>query len=203
MTEIGSISKDDGRSRNSHRLSADEREADDLPELSPDFNNFGFRRALATFVTGITVVGIRIIADGAPRLVGLTVSSFNSVSLEPPLVLWSMKRTNPNIDGVARATHFTVNVLTNAQERLCTHFAQPLADRFDGIAHKISPHGAPYLEQSAAVFECGLEQVIDGGDHLIFLGRVLRILHRGGVPLLYRDGRRVELTGAAIKSEAP
>lgn len=144
-----------------------------------------FRRALGRFATGVTVVTTRT-ADG--KLEGLTANSFSSVSLDPPLVLWSLRRQAPSLSSFTAAGHFAVNVLGTHQKHLCRHFATPHADKFDAVPHRIGDHGAPLIEHAIARFECRTEQVIEAGDHLIFLGRVLRATHRDGEPLIFATG---------------
>jgi flavin reductase (DIM6/NTAB) family NADH-FMN oxidoreductase RutF len=146
------------------------------------------RRALGSFVTGVTVVTARCEAGGRPTLVGLTVNSFSSVSLDPPLVLWSMKRSNPNLRLMQRASHYAVNVLAQAQADLCRHFAQPRPDRFAEVSYDEGLGGAPLLPASAASFECRQHAQVDGGDHVIFIGRVERFRRAEAEPLIFYDG---------------
>ncbi|MBS7541887.1 flavin reductase family protein [Ancylobacter oerskovii] len=156
-----------------------------------------FRRALGRFATGVTIVTTRT-ADG--KLEGLTANSFSSVSLDPPLVLWSLRKQAPSLASFTSAGHFAVNVLGTHQKHLCRHFATPHADKFGSVAHRIGDHGAPLIEDTIARFECRTEQVIEAGDHLIFLGRVLRAAHRDGEPLIYATGA---LCGPALLPADP
>ncbi len=144
-----------------------------------------FRRALGRFATGVTVITTR---TPQGKLEGLTANSFASVSLDPPLVLWSLRREAPSLSSFTEAGHFAVNVLGTHQAHLCRHFATPHPDKFGEVAHAIGAHGSPLIEDAIARFECRTEQVVEAGDHLIFIGRVLRAAHRDGEPLVYATG---------------
>lgn len=145
-----------------------------------------FRRALGRFVTGVTVVTTRD-ADGRP--VGLTANSFSSVSLDPPLVLWSLSRRSANLAVFEAAGHFAVNVLAADQTALSERFARPSHDRFAGVDWTEGVGGAPVVAGCAATFECRTESRHEGGDHVIFLGRVERFDHAERVPLAFHGGR--------------
>lgn len=144
-----------------------------------------FRRALGRFATGVTVVTTR---TPAGKLEGLTVNSFSSVSLDPPLVLWSLQRRAPSLPGFVEAGRFAVNVLATHQKRLCRHFSTPREDKFADVEYRLGANGCPLLEGAIARFECRTENVIEAGDHLIFLGRVERAMHRDGEPLIFSTG---------------
>ncbi len=150
------------------------------------FDPHALRRALGNFATGITIVTAQA-ADGSK--IGLTVNSFNSVSLQPPLILWSLdKRSASSLEVLRGSGHFAVNVLAADQIALSNHFARPQEDKFAGIAFSEGPGRAPLLEGCAARFHCALEQEIDAGDHWILLGRVLAFDDFGRAPLLYHQG---------------
>ncbi len=151
-------------------------------DLAPDL----LRRAMGRFATGITVVTTQG-ADG--KLEGVTANSFSTVSLDPPLVLWSLARTARSFSSFADTQHFAVNVLGAGQVDLSRHFAAPNVDKLYGIDHQLGYGGCPVLTGVLAHFECRRESVIDGGDHVIFIGRVLRASYRDGEPLLYASGR--------------
>jgi flavin reductase (DIM6/NTAB) family NADH-FMN oxidoreductase RutF len=144
------------------------------------------RHALGRFATGVTVVTTRH-PDG--KLEGLTANSFSSVSLDPPLVLWSLQRGAPSLASFAAAGRFAVNVLGAHQCDLSRHFSVPSADKFATVAHEPGLGGCPVLRDSLAAFECRLHDTIAGGDHLIFIGRVERARHRDGEPLIFSAGR--------------
>jgi flavin reductase (DIM6/NTAB) family NADH-FMN oxidoreductase RutF len=144
------------------------------------------RDALARFATGVAIVTTRA-PDGRYR--GVTANSFASVSLDPPLVLWSLRRNAPSLRSFADSGHFAVNVLSADQVGLSRHFARPHEDKFSGVAFVPGFGGCPVIEGALAVFECEAAQQMDGGDHLMFLGRLLRASHRHGEPLIFSAGR--------------
>ncbi|MBL8484377.1 MAG: flavin reductase family protein [Rhodocyclaceae bacterium] len=149
-----------------------------------------FRQALGCFATGITVVTAR---DGAGLPVGLTANSFNSVSLDPPLVLWSLSLYSNKLAVFQNCSHWTVNVLAADQQGLSQRFAQSESDRFAGLAYSDGLGGAPRLDGCCAYFECRNETHYAGGDHLIFLGEVERFERHDRPPLLYFGGRYRQL----------
>lgn len=144
------------------------------------------RSALGRFATGITVVTTRT-PEGKTE--GLTVNSFSSLSLDPPMVLWSLRRAAPCLSSFTRSGHFAVNILAEAQGHLSRHFSTPAADKFLDVGHEAGLGGCPILPDSLAHFECRTEQQIEAGDHVIFIGRVERFLYRDGDPLIYSAGR--------------
>lgn len=154
---------------------------------APAFDTRAFRNALGGFATGVTVV-TAMAADGTP--VGLTVSSFNSVSLDPPLVLWSLTADSPSKEVFANASHFAVNVLAADQEDISNRFASRIEDKFDGVVWQPGQGGAPVLEGLCASFECAAHACHPGGDHLIFIGRVERYAQDSSrAPLVFQGGR--------------
>ena len=146
-----------------------------------------FRDALGMFATGVTIVTARA-ADGS--LVGLTANSFNSVSLSPPLVLWSLSRAAGSMATFAGGSHYAINVLGADQRDLAERFATRHVDRWSGVRHTEGVGGAPLLDGAVAVFECFNRSQYEEGDHVIFVGEVERCQHRAGAsPLLYHGGR--------------
>lgn len=146
-----------------------------------------FRDALGCFATGIAVATARP-ADGRP--VGMTINSFASVSLDPPLVLWSIARTATGFAAFRDAGNFAINVLREEQRAVSARFAGQADDRWEGIAVERWTTGAPVIAGSLAVVECATEAIHEGGDHLILVGRVLRLASdRSGRPLVYFGGR--------------
>jgi flavin reductase (DIM6/NTAB) family NADH-FMN oxidoreductase RutF len=143
------------------------------------------RHALGRFATGVTVITT---ACPSGKLIGLTANSFSSVSLDPPLVLWSLRRNAASLASFTGSKHFAVNVLAADQEHVSNHFAKSSTDKFVEIPHSIGLGGCPVLPGTLASFECRLESEIEGGDHVIFLGRVLRASYRDGVPLIFAGG---------------
>lgn len=150
------------------------------------FDSADYRRALARFATGVAVITT---ADGEGRRAGVTVNSFTSVSLEPPLVLWCLGRHSSACAQFAGASHFAVNVLAREQSGLSRQFAAKNCDRFAGVDWHPGPHGSPLLSASLASFECAVAGCHEAGDHLIFLGRVLHYRRREGDPLVFHTGR--------------
>jgi flavin reductase (DIM6/NTAB) family NADH-FMN oxidoreductase RutF len=145
-----------------------------------------FRRALGQFATGVTVVTART-PDG--RKAGVTVNSFSSVSLDPPLVLWSLSRQAPSFSDFVHATHFAVNVLASNQHHLSRQFSTPLADKFSGVEFEEGLGGVPLLSGVNAHFICRNVRQYDGGDHMIFLGEVEDYKYTDGEPLVFHSGR--------------
>lgn len=153
--------------------------------MATPFDSRAFRRALGNFATGVTVITA---SDAAGRKVGVTANSFNSVSLDPPLVLWSIDKRSRSHAVFEAAGHFAVNVLAVDQVELSNTFARPGDDRFAGIEHESGEGGAPLLPGCSARFRCEKFQQIDGGDHWILIGRVLAFDDLGRSPLLYHQG---------------
>ncbi len=139
------------------------------------------------FATGVTIVTARS-ADGT--LVGLTANSFNSVSLTPPLVLWSLSHTSSSMPAFTDGTHYAIHVLAAEQKALAMQFAQRGADRWAGVEFTEGVSGAPVIAGTAAVFECFSRSRYIEGDHTIFIGEVEACAHRADArPLLYHGGR--------------
>lgn len=127
------------------------------------------RDALGRFVTGVTVVTSR---TKTGKACGVTVNSFASLSLDPPLVLWSLSLTSSSHPAFDEATHFVVHVLADGQEGIARQFARSGIDRFAGLEFDVGPEGIPVLPGVAARFECRTLYRYWGGDHVIFVGRV-------------------------------
>jgi len=145
-----------------------------------------FRRALGNFATGITVVTAQ---SATGERIGLTVNSFNSVSLDPPLVLWSLdKRSADSMAVIRSAGHFAINVLAADQLDLSNQFARPQRDKFTDVEFSEGIGHLPLLDNSAACFQCKLHREIEAGDHWILLGQVLAFDDFGRAPLLYHQG---------------
>ena len=146
------------------------------------------RHALGRFATGVCVVTTRT-DDG--QCAGLTVNSFSSVSLEPPLVAWCLGRKAPSLDAFSRAEHFAVHVMAADQHALAMHFAKPAQDKFADVRDGFEPGlgNVPVLKSALACFECRKASVVDGGDHLIFIGRVEQFTYSDRPPLLFHAGR--------------
>ena len=151
-----------------------------------DSNPRDICKALGLFATGVTIVTTRI---GANEPIGLTCNSFSSVSLSPPLVLWSLSLRSPNLPNFLQAKHFAVNVLAHDQTPLAQRFAQAISDKFEGIRHVPGAYGTPLIEQVTAQFECLTEARHYSGDHVIFIGKVLQYRFSERAPLVYFRGR--------------
>jgi len=119
----------------------------------------------------------------------MTINSFSSVSLDPPLILWSIADDAYSYDAFIDAEYFAVNVLTTEQAPLSERFATRAIDKFDGLACRTGLHGVPILPEYAARFECSTEYRYDGGDHKIIVGRVLRLEERETDPLILYRGQ--------------
>ncbi|MFN3617408.1 MAG: flavin reductase family protein [Aquabacterium sp.] len=160
--------------------------SDATPAAAP-FSPEDFRAALGQFTTGVTIVTAR---DPDGRLIGLTANSFNSVSLSPPLVLWSLARQSSSMPGFLAASHYAINVLAADQRVLAERFARKGIDRFEGTPWRPGLTGAPVIEGAVAVFECSHRSQHDEGDHLIFVGQVEHCRRRlGAAPLVFHGGR--------------
>jgi flavin reductase (DIM6/NTAB) family NADH-FMN oxidoreductase RutF len=154
---------------------------------TPDFSAQEFRASLGMFATGVTIVTARS-AEG--QLVGLTANSFNSVSLAPPLVLWSLARAAGSMAAFSNGMHYAINVLAADQQALAETFAARGVDRWAGVKFTQGVSGAPLLDGAAATFECFNRSQYSEGDHVIFVGEVERCRHRADAsPLLYHGGR--------------
>ncbi|MBT8765438.1 p-hydroxyphenylacetate 3-hydroxylase reductase component [Metapseudomonas boanensis] len=156
-----------------------------MTAVEPSFDSRAFRRALGNFATGVTVVTA---ATPAGAKAGVTANSFNSVSLEPPLVLWSIDKRSSSLEVFEQASHFAVNILAADQIDLSNQFARPREDKFDGIIYEKGVGGAPLFADCAARFQCEMHQQVDGGDHWILIGKVVAFDDFGRSPLLYHQG---------------
>ncbi len=143
------------------------------------------RNALGRFTTGVTIITCR---DAAGRPFGLTANSFSALSLDPPLVLWSLRHVSPNMQAFETAAHFAVNVLAEAQVELSRRFASSAEDRFSQGAWARGDHGAPVLAGCAAVFECQTLSHQVAGDHRLFIGHVLACSEWPLPPLVFQAG---------------
>lgn len=145
-----------------------------------------FRTALGAFATGVTIVTTR---DAAGHDVGLTVNSFNSVSLNPPMVLWSLARTALSLPAFMEAEHFAVHILAADQEPLSNLFARKGADKFSGLDISRGHGDVPLLDGCSARFQCRTAFRHEGGDHEIFVGEVVTFEHFDRPPLVFQGGR--------------
>jgi len=153
----------------------------------PAFSTDEFRAALGMFATGVTIVTARA---GNGTLVGLTANSFNTVSLKPPLVLWSLARSAASMAALRTGSHYAINILAASQKHLAERFAMKNVDRWADVEFAEGVGGAPVLAGAAASFECFNRSRYDEGDHVIFVGEVERCTHAPNAsPLLFHGGR--------------
>ncbi len=145
-----------------------------------------FRNALGNFATGVTVITTKDPATG--QFVGVTANSFNSVSLEPPLVLWSIARTARSLQAFSGAEYFAVNVLSADQVSVSNHFASKVEDKFAELDYELGCGDSPLLAGCAARFQCRKAFEYDGGDHIILVGEVVGFDDSGRAGLLYHRG---------------
>lgn len=155
--------------------------------VPPNFSSSHFRTALGCFATGVTIVTARA-QDGS--LIGLTANSFNSVSLDPPLVLWSLSGMAASLEAFRAGSHYAIHVLAASQHDLAQRFSTRGSDRFAGLEVSLSANGVPLIAGCLAVFECFNRSRYEEGDHVIFVGEVERCACSMDLPpLLFHAGR--------------
>lgn len=153
--------------------------------LIPDATHArAFRAALGCFATGVTVVTIA----GDPVPMGFTANSFTSLSMDPPLVLWSPAKRSSRFAHFAGARHFAVHILAEGQGDMIKRFIRGGLG-FDGMSYHHNAEGVPLIPQVLARFDCAQYATHDGGDHLIIVGRVLRFMRAEGAPLVFTQGQ--------------
>ncbi len=145
-----------------------------------------FRRSLAKFATGVTVVTC---VDETGKPCGITANSFSPVSLEPRLILWNIAKVSNSLRAFLDAEYFAVNVLSNEQQQLSIHFAQSDHTQFDTVDICRSEENIPLFPDTLACFICRKYQVHDCGDHYIIIGEVIRFESRDAEPLLFFNGQ--------------
>ena len=157
---------------------------------SSNFSKLDFRNALGSFATGITV--ITALGKNGQK-VGMTVNSFNSVSLDPALVLWSIGRDSNCFEDFMAAEAFAIHVLAEDQQELSNRFTKTGSDRFAGLELSEGLSGVPLLTHYSTCFQCSLANQYDGGDHVIIVGKVLELSDHGLNPLIFHRGGYKEL----------
>ncbi|CAN5491377.1 flavin reductase family protein [soil metagenome] len=167
--------------------------ADPAESGDPSQDGRAFRRALGQYPTGVTIVTA---SDGS-REVGVTANSFSSVSLAPPLVLWSIDRKSTSFEAFLKASHFAVNILCASQMDLSTRFSKTSDEKFKGIPWEPGNGGAPLLAGAVVHLQCKREFEYEGGDHLIMVGRVEHYARYKQEPLLFSKGRYAIAVDAA------
>lgn len=154
--------------------------------LSPQ----SLRSAFGRFATGVAVITARA-PDGS--LVGLTVNSLTSLSLEPPLLLWCITCNTPSFEVFRDCSHYAVNILAAEQQDISNRFASPLPDKFAGLDYRLGLGDAPLLQGCIAQFECASQACYPGGDHMIMVGAIESVALGEGEPLLYYASRYAAL----------
>lgn len=164
-----------------------------LPQLA-------LRRTLGVYPTGVCVVTC---LDVGGRRCGVTISSFNSVSLDPPLVLWSLSNAAPSLPAFTAAERFAVNILEADQRELSTRFARPADDKFAGVACTEGMGGVPLIRGAAAWLECSRYASYPGGDHTILLGEITRHAVGSARPLVFHGGEYRDIEQVMLTELAP
>jgi 3-hydroxy-9,10-secoandrosta-1,3,5(10)-triene-9,17-dione monooxygenase reductase component len=159
-----------------------------------------FRKALGSFTTGVTVVTTRGTDNND---IGLTANSFNSVSIEPPMILWSLGKNAFSMPQFRAAEYFAVHILSEDQEAISGQFAKRGVDKFAGVDIERGPNDVPLLKHCAARFVCKTAHQYEGGDHIIFVGEVIEFTHWERLPLLFHGGQYSQLlkTSSAVSDK--
>ncbi|MFT7494598.1 MAG: flavin reductase (DIM6/NTAB) family NADH-FMN oxidoreductase RutF [Alteromonas macleodii] len=159
-----------------------------METFDPLVDQRAFRAALSAYATGVTVVT----TDTAYGPIGITANSFASVSLDPPLVLWSPAKSSKRFKYFTGAKYFAIHVLDGHQKQLCNDFTRDKS-AFDGLDWAANEEGVPLINGCLARFECILNAEHDAGDHTIIVGQVTSASTRDGIPLLFQAGRFVSI----------
>ncbi len=167
---------------------------------SANFDPKAFRQALGSFATGVTIITTRD-AKGEP--LGLTANSFNSVSLDPPMVLWSLAKNALSLPVFREAEHWAVHILSSGQADLSGRFAQRGEDKFAGIDVEQGIGNVPLLNDCMARFQCKTAFQYEGGDHVIFVGEVVDFDHNDTAPLVFHSGRYARATHRSERDDHP
>lgn len=158
---------------------------DPIEQGDPALDPRAFRRSLGQFATGVTI----ITTEHEGVLAGVTANSFSSLSLDPPLILWSIARSSRSFSIFEKTGHFAINILSAQQIAVSQQFSSAETDKFAGMDWEYGIHGSPILDGTIATFECTTETTYDGGDHLILIGRVRRYARYPGDVMLYVQGQ--------------
>ena len=151
-----------------------------------DIDPIQLRNAFGAFVTGVTVVTC---SDSHGKAVGMTVNSFSSVSLDPPMCLWSVAKTATNFSAFRETSHFSIHILNSDQEQVSRHFSSKSDNKFFDVTHKIGLGNTPLLSDFSARFECEVEHCYEGGDHLILVGNIIDFDTFDKEPLAFYKGQ--------------
>ncbi|CDM25117.1 Nitrilotriacetate monooxygenase component B [Castellaniella defragrans 65Phen] len=164
------------------------------PQAPGDLDPRALRTLLGSYPTGVAIVTTR--ASGGRR-VGLTINSFASLSLDPPLVLWSLGNHSPSLGIFRDSRHFAIHVLARDQQALARRFADPsVRDKFEGVATHDTPEGVPLIDGALTALVCAHDRCCDAGDHLLLIGRIVGTRQCGGTPLVFHAGRYAALAPA-------
>ena len=156
------------------------------------FDIRAFRNALGSFPTGVAVITTKASAE---HHLGITVNSFTSVSLDPPLVLWCMDKKSDRYQAFTNAKSYTVSILGTEHQDVSSRLAKQGSHSLDGIALVDTETGPPALQDAHAVFECKAHDVLEAGDHTILIGKVVRFSrHEENAPLVFYRGKYGTLT---------
>ena len=170
-------------------------------EGTPAFDQRQLRDALAQFATGVTIVCARAPND---RYVGFTANSFSSVSLDPPLILWTISHRSASLAAFDAALRYAVNVLSADQAELARRFSRPHTDRFASVPYRLGWSDAPLIDGCVAWFECRHHARHRTGDHVLFIGEVVTVERAHGSGLVFQHGRfaaTLPLVGERLGSE--
>ena len=166
-------------------------------KINTTWDKRDLRNALGSYGTGVTVVTS---GNSKSRLVGLTANSFTSVSLDPPIVLWSLVSTSPSLEVFDQSGRFVINVLALHQIDLSKQFSKTLADKFAGVEYQEGLDGLPIIQNCVATFECKTIQRTVVGDHVLFLGQVENYVYESKTPLLFCQGNYVQVAEALLSN---
>ncbi|MDQ0141549.1 flavin reductase family protein [Cupriavidus necator] len=155
------------------------------PDAAPPLDPRELRRVCGHYATGVAVIGA---CSAQRRPVGITVNSFASLSLAPPLILWSLASHSPNAGLFEPGRPFGVSILRAGHGELARRFATPAADKFAGVRHTRCAQGVPYLDEALATLACRVERAEPVGDHLLIVGAVESIAAQEGEPLVFYGG---------------
>ena len=155
------------------------------PSLAYVTDTRALRNCLGQMATGVTVISTCTTGD---ERVGLTANSFAALSLDPPLITWSLRLNSPSLEAFKTAPRFVVNVLAEAQVDISRRFASSVPDKFDGVPHARNEHGVPLLHSACAWFECRTVSSQTAGDHCLFIAEVERFSSSEAAPLAFHGG---------------
>ena len=160
-------------------------------QTNQDLDPQRLRQAFGVFPSGVVAVAAEV--DGRP--VGLAASSFTSVSLEPPLVSFSIAATSKTWPDLRRSPHLGVTILAEHHGQVCRQLAGPVDERFEGLAITISDDGAVLLDEGIAHFDCTIHAEVEAGDHIIVLLQLHAVAHTAGQPLIFHRSTFGRLVG--------